>query len=758
MSVNDNKIPVPVPSPSGSFTMPSSPAMSFSELDDSDDSAEVAASYTEKCRKIMELYNRLVALGANMILEIPQIVVIGGQSAGKSSLVEAVSKIQVPRDSGTCTRCAFQFTLSSDVGDLPTGVFWSCKIDLRFEYKMDGTERPTSRTVEFASTTNPDDVEINLRRAQLAILSGDTIRDVREMPLEAVKVFPVGTAGVAAFSKNTVVVTIRAPDVTDLTFVDLPGLIHNAEQRQIDVVQDLVKSKITKPKTLILVTIPMTEDMQRQEAVQFAKHADRGGARTIGVLTKPDALSVGDSGQRENWRQVLLDKSSRLNHGYFCVRLRNDEERKRDDDINELTNDLLASDSYWRDLKALRPDRIGIDKMVTYLGPLLVQMFEESIPEMKLRVQKLVSEREHHLRLLGNPPVIDNAPLQVLGLVTQFRIQLEHLVNGTGMKESKKMLQKNQEYYRQHRYDILATCPRFETSGMPHLQNLPVYTDADTKAHMDKSTTVFSQNDLERIIKENTDWQLPGEIPLEATRDLVERFTSQWAAPTEACFDNVAKNTSDFILGLVNTVFCPDGRHVPALIQHINILLRREISAVTTEAKSIVVKQVAAWENPHKLFTLNPEFVNVKASLLAERNRYSLQPGQTTEQTDVMTKVLAYFQVAHKRRIDQIPLSIEGALLAALPERLTNVLFKNLSNANLARKLFAEDLSISRKRTYHAERLERLQAMRAELDKIKVAVAPAKPAIRKAPLSPREEVPVPSMPTSRAPSPTPSDY
>jgi ABC-type branched-subunit amino acid transport system ATPase component len=37
-------------------------------------------------------------------LDIPAIAVIGWQSAGKSSLIEAISGITLPRASGTCTR------------------------------------------------------------------------------------------------------------------------------------------------------------------------------------------------------------------------------------------------------------------------------------------------------------------------------------------------------------------------------------------------------------------------------------------------------------------------------------------------------------------------------------------------------------------------------------------------------------------------------------------------------------------------------
>ncbi|OJA11455.1 hypothetical protein AZE42_08343 [Rhizopogon vesiculosus] len=60
--------------------------------------------YARRRRELMEMMADLRSMGADTLIDLPAVVVIGGQSAGKSSLVEAVSGINVPRDSGTCTR------------------------------------------------------------------------------------------------------------------------------------------------------------------------------------------------------------------------------------------------------------------------------------------------------------------------------------------------------------------------------------------------------------------------------------------------------------------------------------------------------------------------------------------------------------------------------------------------------------------------------------------------------------------------------
>lgn len=123
-------------------------------------------------------------------------------------------------------RCAMQFTLVREPDiDLP----WSCKIMLRYEYDSNGQPLNTSRTEDFVTLVREQDVEINLRRAQLAILSVSYTKDVakfKDMSSDQLTwYYEQHKNVVSSFSKNTVVVTISAPGVTELTFVDLPGKI-----------------------------------------------------------------------------------------------------------------------------------------------------------------------------------------------------------------------------------------------------------------------------------------------------------------------------------------------------------------------------------------------------------------------------------------------------------------------------------------------------------------------------------------------------
>ncbi|KAF8833698.1 hypothetical protein BDN67DRAFT_985847 [Paxillus ammoniavirescens] len=137
--------------------------------DDTWDDVDLSSTeYARRGKELMRLINDLRSMGAETIIDLPSIVVIGGQSAGKSSLVEAVSGVNVPRDSGTCTRCPMECTMSSSAKT------WSSTIKLRFDYDSSGRPLVRSKEVAFgAPITERDDLRLNICSCSLPKLKQD---------------------------------------------------------------------------------------------------------------------------------------------------------------------------------------------------------------------------------------------------------------------------------------------------------------------------------------------------------------------------------------------------------------------------------------------------------------------------------------------------------------------------------------------------------------------------------------------------------
>jgi GTPase SAR1 family protein len=198
---------------------------------------------------MLDLVNRLHSTGVQIDMDLPQIAVIGAQSAGKSSLIESISGITLPRAAGTCTRCPTECRLSHSEDA------WKCVVSLRFITDANGQVLGQVRNELFGPTIfKKAQVEERIRRAQRAILNPSTTyrqflegedRDPEQHQL--------------TFSTNCVSLQISGKDVADLSFCDLPGLIagvsNGGNTSDIELVKSLVTSYISKPSCLILSTV-----------------------------------------------------------------------------------------------------------------------------------------------------------------------------------------------------------------------------------------------------------------------------------------------------------------------------------------------------------------------------------------------------------------------------------------------------------------------------------------------------------------------
>ena len=95
------------------------------------------------------------------------------------------------------------------------------------------------------------------------------------------------------------------------------------------------------------------------------------------MLTKPDTLLPGASGARKRWQDVIQGREHKLRHGYYCVRLPDDEERMRKvtrADALKIANEFFENNLPWNTI----PDRnrFGIPNLVMDISRLLVSLIE----------------------------------------------------------------------------------------------------------------------------------------------------------------------------------------------------------------------------------------------------------------------------------------------------------------------------------------------------------------------------------------------
>lgn len=106
-------------------------------------------------------------------MQVPTIVVIGDQSSGKSSIIQRICGVDLPRSNGTCTRCPTEVHLT-DSGDSEDGsaCSWSCRVKLGWAYGKDGSASSSPVEEDFGPVIfKEEEVEAAVQNAQRAILN-----------------------------------------------------------------------------------------------------------------------------------------------------------------------------------------------------------------------------------------------------------------------------------------------------------------------------------------------------------------------------------------------------------------------------------------------------------------------------------------------------------------------------------------------------------------------------------------------------------
>lgn len=614
------------PSVSPSFSISNSTALSALTMevpDNTDDFTVVEGAifttdYARRCKELMSLHSALTSLGAGSVIDLPKIVVIGGQSAGKSSLVEAVSGISVPRDAGTCTRCPMECTMGPSSDER-----WYCDITLRYEYDDIGIRLGSPKTEVFCPRIQKKgEVDLWLRRAQMAMLSPHKPhQDFTQMSQDDLRYVSGSDSRVRKFSRNTICVDIKDPEATNLSFLDLPGLIQNETEASIKLVKNLVEENIGGLKsdnTLILVAIPMTDDMENQQAVLLARNADPQGLRTIGVLTKPDMLPAGATNARRKWKDILegnLPQHS-LKLGYYCVRLSDDDERARNISRSEaqaLSDEFFETTPPWCQL--LDQARFGIPSFVNSMSALLVDMIEKNLPKMREDVAAQLNK--HRRELLTLPlPATNDPSTEILLRVTKFCAGLSGAVAGDTHKD---LAQRNRALYHDFKLSVRKTAPDFRPFDDHRKYSSPSYPDEDGEQVSESSsanadgTGPLDLSYVRSVIKRSITWELPDHVPFDATKSLILQFTTLWRAPVVACFEAVFTNLSKIVDLLLNTHF----KTYKQLLSHVGNIVNAEIQACKADTLKILEKMLAFEQVP--IFTQNTHYLEEKGRLWLKR-------------------------------------------------------------------------------------------------------------------------------------------
>lgn len=332
----------------------------------------------------------LQGLGISHDVHLPELVLVGDQSAGKSALMSSLADLNLPQSDSTCTRCPTHIRLSRSKE-------FSCRVSLQQDWRYQPPEYPirsdqvtannpfppwvpqAHQVKEFKTIYAKEELEEVLKWAQIAILnhcqpyemyipgSGEVAQtmDLNSVRLEA------------KFSPNIVALEIRGPEMPDLSFYDLPGLFmspaHEEDRYLVKVVENLARKFLQNDRAIVMWATPMNADPDTSKTLALVRelHAQ---SRTIGVMTKADLLPEGSVNQ---WLRILNGESHVLGEGYFITSrgptdMAGDRQREWESDL------FGGNNEKWPASFHTFQDRCGVENLKAFLVQKLGQMFSDS--------------------------------------------------------------------------------------------------------------------------------------------------------------------------------------------------------------------------------------------------------------------------------------------------------------------------------------------------------------------------------------------
>ncbi|KAH7493925.1 hypothetical protein FOMA001_g36 [Fusarium oxysporum f. sp. matthiolae] len=336
-------------------------------MDISLDSDILGQLNTVEAKALHRISDDLSACGVGKIVNLPQVIVVGEQSAGKSSVLEAISHIRFPVDGSLCTRFA---------------------TELVFHH---ANENCIDATVRFADKTKPS------QSFQRKRFHEDDLPDIIREAKEYMGLSRLGKD----FSKDVLRLEVEGPNIYPLSLVDLPGLYHTDTQDQSlggrDTVNELVESYMKQKKSIILVVIAANVNLANHIALDKAKTIDPQRQRTIGVITKPDLALTANS--KEYIRVAKNQESAhKLELGWHVLRNRGEDETSLQtrDEIEESFFETHG----WATIP--RQDR-GIATFRSKLSGILFNHIRNSLPGVIDDIEIKIRDRQKELTRLGDP-------------------------------------------------------------------------------------------------------------------------------------------------------------------------------------------------------------------------------------------------------------------------------------------------------------------------------------------------------------------
>jgi replication fork clamp-binding protein CrfC len=606
----------------------------------------------------------LVQIDIAESIPFPQIVVVGSQSSGKSSVLESlVGRDFLPRGTGIVTRRPLILQLENS-HDFPEYAIFSHK--------------PEQKFLDFNQV-------------------------LREIELETDKL--VGKK--KGISDQPIRLKIISPNVIDITLVDLPGLTKNPVGDQPHNICDLIKEMVLKfiqnENSIILAVSAANSDLATSDSLKIAREVDPRGIRTLGVITKIDIMDRGT-----DCLDVLKGGVYPLSLGYIGVICRG----QHDIDSKKSMRDHLDFEKlFFSNHEKYGPisSKLGIPHLAQVLNLLLKKHIVSTLPSLKSKIHDLIKSSDLELKnygvgIQGND---EFKGVYMLGFISEFCEIFNKILAGNSASHKDKDVKggaKIRRYlYRKYAKDIENIDP-FSGSKEEEIRT------AIVNSRGLKSSYLVPQEALEVLIKVQIRKVIePSVQALQTILEILKNFIQNIEIPAFKVYDNLKPHFIRCSFELL------DNLHFPTL-SYIQETFENELAYINLDHPDLIRASIAK-ENAEK--ELNDQIIAKKIEESQKQSIWSKITGskpsenvyqrETFEMLFTKQVVISYFNVMKKNFTDYTIKAIMTFLVKKFKDQLQWEFISKLYNEERFRDILIENPDIAEKRTNLLARLGNLR-------------------------------------------------
>lgn len=628
--------------------------------------------------------------GLSRYISLPQIVVCGDQSSGKSSVLEAISGVQFPVNDGLCTRFTTEVILRRALDE---------SASVKIIPAKDTTDTHFNEISDFNKTS-----KTSVSHTQIP-----------ELISEAKGI--MGLTGSSSFSRDVLQLEVSGPKLPHLTLVDLPGLIHSANKEQKDedvqIPRELVKHYMNQPRSIVLAIVTAKNDVQNQvvldmiKKADMIKDADKIGVRTrtMGIITKPDYLENGTENE-SNFFNLANNNETNFKLGWHVLRNGDYSDRRNPAFDRDAVEKAFFSSTIWNGMPS---QNRGVESLRKRLSEVLYRQIQTELPSLVKDIERELEVCRKTLKQLGLPRDNPDSQRRYLGdIAEEFHRLVSQGVDGSyednffrRKKTSQKSKNRDEEVRTRLRARVRSLEDEFFAQMKDYGHTEQIGTSNPKLGLFDPLAPKYTSEDeylekVDELLRDSKGRELQGTFSPLLVRDLFKEQSSNWGDIAEAFVENVCDLARQFLDDVLNHVVTDENVKQAIRDEILDPNMEEKLDKLKEKVEELGLQYAQGYPatlNPRftqELERRTQEYEQLKHTQQTQQGKKSIFGNLLSQDPDkescrqLLHLMQAYYAVAFDVFVDNVAiLAVENCLMLGLKKMLSGATVNYMTDETL---------------------------------------------------------------------------